>query len=80
VTRPPKALQDAVHRRVRAIFETPDVETARLLLDKFSVDFAQHAPAAVATLERGFEDAPAVLALPEPYSKRLRTTNVVEMA
>ena len=28
----PKALQETVHRRVRAIFEAPDLETARLLL------------------------------------------------
>jgi transposase-like protein len=32
----------------------------------------------VAVLERGFEDATAVLALPEPYRRRLRTTNAVE--
>jgi putative transposase len=76
----PKALQETVHRRVRAIFEAPDIETARVLLAKFSADFAQHAPAAVATLERGFDDATAVLALPEPYRRRLRTTNAVEMA
>ncbi len=29
----PKALQDEVHRRVRTIFEAPDVQTARMLLD-----------------------------------------------
>jgi putative transposase len=74
----PKTLHDAVHRRVRAIYEAPDVETARLLLDKFSADFAQRAPVAVATLERGFDDATAILALPEPYRRRLRTTNAVE--
>jgi putative transposase len=74
----PKALQDEVHRRVRAIFEAPDVETARVLLAKFSADFTQRAPAAVATRERGFDDATAVLALPAPYRQRLRTTNAVE--
>jgi putative transposase len=74
----PKALQETLHRRVRAIFEAPDVETARVLLARVSADFAQHAPAAVATLERGFDDATAVLALPEPYRRRLRTTNAVE--
>jgi putative transposase len=35
----------------------------------------QLAPTAVATLERGFDDATAVLALPRPYRKQLRTTN-----
>jgi putative transposase len=36
------------------------------------------APTAVTTLARRFEDATAVLALPEPYCKRLRTTNAVQ--
>ncbi|MGH3180843.1 MAG: IS256 family transposase [Streptosporangiaceae bacterium] len=74
----PKAEQDAVHRRLRAIFEAPDMETARTLLAKFVTDYAASAPGAVATLERGFDDATAVLALPEAYRKRLRTTNLVE--
>jgi transposase-like protein len=74
----PKALQQTVHRRVRAIFAAPDVETARLLLAAFYAEFQQTAPAAVATLERGFDDATAILALPEPYRQRLRTTNAVE--
>jgi transposase-like protein len=74
----PKALQEDVHRRLRAIFEAPDAETARTLLAKFVADYAASAPSAVATLERGFEDATAVLALPEAYRKRLRTTNLVE--
>lgn len=30
------------------------------------------------TLEEGFDDATAVLSLPEKYRKRLRTTNLVE--
>jgi transposase-like protein len=74
----PKALQEEVHRRVRAIFEAADGETARLLLGKFSADYQQRAPAAVATLERGFDDATAILVLPALYRQRLRTTNAVE--
>jgi transposase-like protein len=74
----PRILQETVHRRVRAIFEAPDVATARLLLAAFCAEFQHSAPAAVATLERGFDDATAVLALPEPYRQRLRTTNAVE--
>lgn len=60
---------------MRAIFEAPDVETARLLLARVVADYAKTAPAAVATLERGFDDATAVLALPAAYRTRLRTTN-----
>lgn len=74
----PKALQAEVHARLRPIFDAPDETTARTLLARFVSDYQAKAPAAVATLERGFEDATAVLALPAPYRKRLRTTNGVE--
>jgi putative transposase len=71
-------LQEGVHARVRLIFDAPDEATARTLLAAFVADYQATAPAAVATLERGFDDATAVLALPAPYRKRLRTTNGVE--
>jgi putative transposase len=74
----PKARQDEVHRRVRAIFEAPDTETARMLLAQVSADDQHSAPTALATLERGFDDATAILALPAPYRQRLRTTKAVE--
>jgi putative transposase len=71
----PKAVQEELHARVRAIFEAPDLETARTLLAKVVADYEQQAPTAMAVLERGFDDATAVLALPVAYRKRLRTTN-----
>jgi putative transposase len=74
----PKALHDELHARIRAIFEAPDLETARTLLDKLVSDYAERAPAAVATWERGFDDATAILALPASYHKRLRTKNGLE--
>jgi putative transposase len=74
----PKALQDESHARLRPIFDAPDEGTARTLLASFVRDYQTSAPAAVVTLERGFDDATAVLALPAPYRKRLRTTNGVE--
>ncbi len=40
--------------------------------------YASRAPKALATLETGFDDATAVLALPEPYRRRLRTSNGME--
>ncbi len=67
-------VQEDLHARVRAIFEAPDPETARTLLGKVVADYEHQAPTAIATLERGFDDATAVLALPYPYRKRLRTT------
>jgi transposase-like protein len=74
----PKALQAEVHTRLRPIFDAPDEATARTLLASFVAAYQAKAPAAVATLERGFDDATAVLALPAPYRVRLRTTNGVE--
>jgi transposase-like protein len=74
----PKALQAEVHLRLRPIFTAPDAPTARILLASFVADYQAKAPAAVATLERGFDDATAVLALPALYRVRLRTTNGVE--
>jgi transposase-like protein len=71
----PKAVQEELHARVRAIFEAPDLDTARTLLAKATADYAQLAPSAIAPLERGFDDATAVLALPLIYRKRLCTTN-----
>lgn len=71
----PAAVQEELHARVRAIFEAPDLETARTLLAKVVADYEHVAPTAVTTLERGFDDATAVLALPRPYRTRLRTTN-----
>jgi putative transposase len=74
----PKALQEEVHSRLRPIFDAPAPAPARTLLAKFIADFAHRAPAAGSVLERGFEDATAVLALPRTYRQRLRTTNAVE--
>jgi putative transposase len=71
----PRAVQEELHARVRAIFEAPDLPTARTLLAQVVADFERAAPTAIVTLERGFDDATAVLALPRPYRQRLRTTN-----
>src|SRR5690606_20539607 len=53
----------------------PDMETARRLLDDILSEYGSRAPKAVACLEAGFEDAMAVMALPECYRRRLRSTN-----
>lgn len=74
----PKALQDEVHARLRPLFDAPDAATARMLLAAFVGGYQATAPTKAATLERGFDDATAILALPAPYRKRLRTTNGVE--
>ncbi|GMA49324.1 hypothetical protein GCM10025857_06810 [Alicyclobacillus contaminans] len=71
-------MQEDVYKRVRAILEAPDLKTARLLMNEFVEEFADKAPKAVRVLEDGFDDVTAVLALPDRYRRRLRTTNGVE--
>jgi putative transposase len=74
----PKALKDEIHTRVRAILEAPDAETARMLLKQTLATYEEKASKAMRVLESGFDDATAILILPEKYRKRLRTTNSVE--
>ena len=54
------------------------METARQMLQRVMDNFSNRAPRAVNILEEGFDDAVAVLNLPERYRKRLRTTNGIE--
>jgi transposase, mutator family len=63
---------------VRSIFNSQDKSEARRRLDVFVGTFQKIAPKAVACMEEGFEDAMAVMCLPEKYRKRLRTTNMQE--
>ena len=74
----PKGFKDEIHAHVRAILEAPDLETARMLLKQTMGLYEEKAAKAMRILESGFDDATAVLSLPEKYRKRLRTTNSVE--
>lgn len=51
------------------------MKTARLLLEQVVDEYGEKASKAVDILESAFDDITAVLALPERYRKRLRTTN-----
>ena len=74
----PKALQDEIHSRVRGIFESADLSTARFLLNQTLDEYDGKAPHAMEVLENGFDDATAVLELPKRYRTKLRTTNSLE--
>lgn len=74
----PKSMQSEIHARVRAILDAPDLQTARMLLAQTTEAYESKASKTMKVLEEGFDDATAVLALPERYRKRLRTTNSVE--
>jgi transposase-like protein len=74
----PKSQQAEIHSQVRAMLDAPNIEIARQLLTGILEKFSSKAPKAMDVLEKGAEDALAVLALPEYYRRRLRTTNSVE--
>jgi transposase-like protein len=74
----PKGLQKEVAAHLRTLFTAQHAQAARLLLQTTLETFGERAPAAMAILEGGFDDATAVLALPAPYRARLRTTNAQE--
>ena len=67
-----------VAEKVKLVLQAPDMEEARRRLNDFVECFNKKAPKAVACLEEAFEDALAVMTLPEKYRKRLRTTNMQE--
>lgn len=67
-----------VAEKAKLVFQAPDMEEARRRLNAFVEAFEEKAPKAVACLEEAFDDAMAVMALPEKYRKRLRTTNMQE--
>jgi transposase-like protein len=69
----PKDLKEEIHEHVRAILEAPDPQTARMLLNQTIAAYGEKASKAMRILEAGFDDATAVLSLPEKYRKRLRT-------
>lgn len=71
----PKDKHGEVYPRIRAIFESPDQDTARLLMERLVTEYGKTLPKAMKKLEDAFESATAVLMLPEKYRKRLRTTN-----
>jgi putative transposase len=74
----PKQLQEELLSQLRVLWAAPDVTTAREILKRVLDSFGDRAPKAMTILEEGFDDAVAVLNLPERYRKRLRTTNGIE--
>lgn len=74
----PSRERSAVAAAAKLIFASTDVQEARRHRDEFVKRFAKSAPKAVVCLEAGFEDAIAVMVLPEKYRRRLRTTNMME--
>ncbi|MCY0900524.1 MAG: IS256 family transposase, partial [Firmicutes bacterium] len=52
----PKNLQGELYGKVRAILDAPDLDTARLLMEKVVEEYGDKAPKAIKVLEDGFDD------------------------
>lgn len=74
----PVRLRGEVATHAKLVLHAHDMVEANRQLDVFIEKFGKSAPKAVACLEEGFPDAMAVMALPEKYRRRLRTTNMQE--
>jgi transposase-like protein len=74
----PTKVRGGVAAAAKLVLQSADMPEARRRLTEFIEQFDKSAPKAVACMEAGFEDAMAIMALPEKYRKRLRTTNMQE--
>ena len=70
--------REAVIAAAKLVLYAADRTEAVRRRDEFIERFSKTAPNAVACLEEAFEDAIAVLALPDKYRRRLRSTNMQE--
>lgn len=70
--------REDVARDAKRVLHASDLCEARRRLEEFRNKFKKIAPKSVVCLENGFEDAMAVMVLPEKYRKRLRSTNMQE--
>jgi putative transposase len=76
--RTPSDHRDETCRVLDRVLEADSQEEARERLDSRRKKLEKKAPSGFRALEDGFYDATAVLALPEKYRRRLRTTNMLE--
>jgi transposase-like protein len=74
----PAKYRSAVIAAAKLIFAAADRDEALRRHAEFQERFATTAPKACACLETAFEDALAVMVLPEKYRRRLRSTNMQE--
>jgi transposase-like protein len=63
---------------LKRIFNSDNTRDARQRFDEFAEQMEEKAPKAIDCLERGLEDSLAVMALPNKYWRRLKSTNMQE--
>jgi transposase-like protein len=74
----PSGYRDRMHELLDQILEADSQQQAQKRLEQSAEELEEKAPAALEVLEEGLFEATAVLALPEKYRRRLRTSNMLE--
>jgi len=74
----PSGYRDRMHQLLDRMLKADSPQEAQRRLEEAAEELKESAPAALAILEDGLFDATAVLALPNKYRRRLRTTNMLE--
>jgi len=74
----PSSCRDRMNQLLDQILEADSQKQAQRRLEEHAAELEEQAPTALEILDRGLFDATAVLALPDKYRRRLRTTNMLE--
>jgi putative transposase len=74
----PKRLQAEVKSSLNDLYNAPGLKEALERKNQMLEHFRDQAPKAMELLDDSFDDITAVFGLPEPYRKRLRTSNGIE--
>ncbi len=75
---PRQDMRKAVAAAIRDIFNAPDAEEAKRLLERFVTKYQSKAPKLAAWAAEALPEGMAVFALPASHRRRLRTTNALE--
>lgn len=74
----PKKLKTEVKTALTDLYNAPDLKEAKSRKERMLEIYDETASKAMKLLDEAFDDITAVFALPQPYRKRLRTTNGIE--
>jgi transposase-like protein len=74
----PKKYKAEVKTALTDLYNAPDLKEAKSRKERILAIHEKTAPKAMGLLDEAFDDITAVFALPQPYRKRLRTTNGIE--
>lgn len=74
----PGKFQKAIHAALLDMYHSATIEEARKKCDSIIDEYADVASKAMECLDNGFEDVMAIMVLPEPFRKYIRTTNHLE--